>query len=106
MQENLGVKIILLNNNFLGMVRQWQELFHNERYSSTPMINPDFVAIGNAYRIPSRLVTKHEDLDEAIADMLKDNSPYLLVVDVETRGMVYPMIPAGTCVTNVLLGDE
>lgn len=106
MQENLGVKIILLNNNFLGMVRQWQELFHNERYSSTPMINPDFVAIGNAYRIPSRLVTKHEDLDEAIVDMLKDNSPYLLVVDVETRGMVYPMIPAGTCVTNVLLGDE
>lgn len=106
MQEKLGVKIILLNNNFLGMVRQWQELFHKERYSSTPMDNPDFVAIGQAYRIPSRLVTKHEELDGAIAEMLKDDSPYLLVVDVESQGMVYPMVPAGSSVTNVLLGDE
>ena len=106
MQEKLGVKIIVLNNNFLGMVRQWQELFHEERYSSTPMDNPDFVAIAKAYRIESSLVTRHQDLDEAIADMLKDDRPYLLVVDVETQGMVYPMVPAGTCVTNVLLGNE
>jgi acetolactate synthase-1/2/3 large subunit len=106
MQEKLGVKVILLNNNFLGMVRQWQELFHEERYSSTPMQNPDFVAIAKAYNIDSQLVTSHTDLDAAIADMLKDDRPYLLVVDVEKQGMVYPMVPAGTCVTNVLLGDE
>ncbi len=106
MQERIGVKIILLNNNFLGMVRQWQELFHNERYSSTPMENPDFIAIAGAYRINSKLVTDHTKLDEAIADMLKDDEPYLLVVDVETQGMVFPMVPAGACVTNVLLGDE
>ncbi|MBN1462356.1 MAG: biosynthetic-type acetolactate synthase large subunit [Paludibacteraceae bacterium] len=106
MQEKLGVKLIILNNNFLGMVRQWQEMFQNERYSSTPMQNPNFVAIAQAYNIESRLVTKHTDLDEAIADMLSDDRPYVLVVDVEQNGMVYPMIPAGTCVTNVLLGDE
>ena len=106
MQENLGVKVIILNNNFLGMVRQWQELFHQERYSSTPMQNPDFVAIAKAYNLDSTLVTKHTELDAAIADMLKDDRPYVLVVDVEQNGMVYPMVPAGTCVTNVILGDE
>ncbi len=106
MQQNLGVKIILLNNNFLGMVRQWQELFHDERYSSTEMDNPDFVAIAKAYRIESQLVTERSKLDTAIADMLKDDKPYLLVVEVERQGMVYPMIPAGTAVTNVLLGNE
>jgi acetolactate synthase-1/2/3 large subunit len=103
MQKNLGVKIILLNNNFLGMVRQWQELFHNERYSSTEMDNPDFVAIAKAYRIDGQLVTERNQLDAAIDDMLKDDKPYLLVVDVERKGMVYPMIPAGTTVTNVMM---
>lgn len=106
MQSHIGVKVIILNNNFLGMVRQWQELFHNERYSSTKMDNPDFVAIAKAYRINSQLVTQRENLDAAIADMLKDDKPYVLVVEVETQGMVYPMVPAGTCVTNVLLGNE
>lgn len=103
MQENLGVKIILLDNRFLGMVRQWQELFFDERYSFTHMKNPDFVAISKAYNIDSRLVTKREELDDAIADMLKDDKPYVLVVEVEQKGMVYPMIPAGTCVTNIIM---
>jgi acetolactate synthase-1/2/3 large subunit len=106
MQSNIGVKLIILNNNFLGMVRQWQELFHNERYSSTEMDNPDFVAIAKAYRINGHLVTERENIDAAIADMLKDDKPYVLVVEVETKGMVFPMVPAGTCVTNVLLGNE
>lgn len=106
MQNRIGVKIIILNNNYLGMVRQWQELFFNERYSFTEMQNPDFVAIGRAYGIKSRLVKKREGLDEAIQEMLFDDEPYLLVVDVENKGMVYPMIPGGTPVTNVLLGDE
>jgi len=105
MQEQIGVKMIILNNHFLGMVRQWQEMFFDERYSFTEMQNPDFVAIAKAYRIDGTEVHKREDLDDAIADMLKDNKPYLLVVNVEKKGMVFPMVPAGTCVTNILLGD-
>lgn len=103
MQENLGVKMIVLDNRFLGMVRQWQELFFDERYSFTHMQNPDFIAIAKAYNIDGKLVTKREELDGAIADMLKDDKPYLLVVEVEQKGMVYPMVPAGTCVTNIIM---
>ena len=102
MQENIGVKIIVLNNNFLGMVRQWQQLFFNERYSFTPMKNPDFVAIAAAYGISGAEVKQREELDNAISEMLADDKPYLLVVNVENKGMVYPMTPAGTCVTNVM----
>ncbi len=105
MQEQIGVKMIILNNHFLGMVRQWQEMFFEERYSFTEMQNPDFVAIAKAYRIDGTEVLKREDLDAAIADMLKDDKPYLLVVNVEKKGMVYPMMPAGACVTNILLGE-
>ena len=103
MQEQIGVKMIVLDNRFLGMVRQWQELFFEERYSFTKMHNPDFVAIAKAYNIDGKLVTVREDLDAAIADMLKDDKPYLLVVEVEQKGMVYPMVPAGTCVTNIIM---
>ncbi|OQB29738.1 MAG: Acetolactate synthase large subunit [Bacteroidetes bacterium ADurb.Bin174] len=106
MQEKLGVKIILLNNDFLGMVRQWQEMFFDERYSFTEIDNPDFVAIAKAYNIDGTLVTKRKNLDAAIRDMLKDDKPYLLVVNVQKKGMVYPMIPAGASVTDVLLGNE
>lgn len=103
MQEKLGIKMIVMDNRFLGMVRQWQELFFDERYSFTHMDNPDFVAIAKAFNINGKLVTKREELDDAIADMLKDDKPYLLVVEVEQKGMVYPMIPAGTCVTNIIM---
>lgn len=105
MQEKLNVKIIVLNNNFLGMVRQWQELFFHERYSSTPMENPDFVAIAKAYGIASRAVERREELDAAIAEMLGHDGAYLLVANVETCGMVYPMVPAGASVTNMILGE-
>ncbi len=103
MENNIGVKMIVLDNKFLGMVRQWQELFYEERYSFTKMKNPDFVAIGKAYNIDGKLVNEREELDDAIAEMLKDDNPYLLVVNVERKGMVYPMIPAGTSVTNIIL---
>lgn len=106
MQYDINVKIVILNNHFLGMVRQWQELFFDERYSETVMKNPDFVKIAQAYNIESRKVDKREDLDKAIADMLNHKGSFLLDVDVEAKGMVYPMVPAGTCVTNILLGDE
>ena len=105
MQEQIGVKMIILNNHFLGMVRQWQEMFFEERYSFTEMLNPDFVAIAKAYKIDGTEVHVREELDGAIADMLKDDKPYLLVVNVEKKGMVYPMIPTGACITNILFGD-
>jgi len=105
MQSDIGVKMIILNNSFLGMVRQWQELFHQKRYSSTPMLNPDFIAIAKAYRINGKEVSEREELDDAIAEMLKDDKAFLLVVNVEEEGMVYPMTPAGATVTNILLRE-
>ena len=104
MQEQIGVKMIILNNHFLGMVRQWQEMFFEERYSFTEMQNPDFIAIAKAYRIDGTEVHKRDELDAAIADMLKDDKPYLLVVNVEKKGMVFPMIPTGAAVTDIMLG--
>ena len=106
MRENLDVKIILLNNNFLGMVRQWQELFFHERYSFTEMVNPDFVSIAKAYGIAAREVQKREELDEAIQEMVNHKGAYLLVADVERFEMVYPMVPAGATVTNIIMGDQ
>ncbi|MCD8044796.1 MAG: biosynthetic-type acetolactate synthase large subunit [Tannerellaceae bacterium] len=106
MQENLNVKIIVLNNNFLGMVRQWQELFFRERYSATVMTNPDFEAVAKAYGISSRTVEKREELDEAIEEMLNHDGAYLLVANVESHGMVYPMVPAGAAITNIIMGEK
>jgi acetolactate synthase-1/2/3 large subunit len=102
MQEKLNVKIILLNNHYLGMVRQWQELFFNERYSETVMENPDFVAIAKAYRLDARRVERREELDDAIREMLDCDGPYMLVAEVEPCGMVYPMVPAGATLTNMI----
>ena len=106
MQENLNIKMILLNNSFLGMVRQWQELFYQDRYSATVMDNPDFIKIADAYRIAGQKVSDRADLDKAIQTMMDHDGSYLLEVVVEPKGMVYPMIPAGTCVTNVLMSDK
>ena len=103
MQENLGIKMIIMNNNFLGMVRQWQELFYNERYSSTPLVNPDFTTIASAYGIKSRLVNEREELDGAIGEMLADDKSFLLIVNVDMKELIYPMIPAGSSVTNILI---
>lgn len=105
-QEKMDVKIILMNNNYLGMVRQWQELFFQERYSSTPMVNPSFTAIAQAYGIPTRLVNQREELDDAIADMINSTNSYLLVVNVQEKSLVYPMTPAGGAVTTILLNEN
>lgn len=104
METGTTVKIILLNNNFLGMVRQWQEMFFNERYSSTPMKNPDYIKIASAYGIKGRSVHLREELDEAIQEMLQTEGSFLLEVGVVEKGMVYPMTPAGGKVTDILLG--
>jgi acetolactate synthase-1/2/3 large subunit len=102
LQEKLDVKIIILNNNFLGMVRQWQELFFDKRYSATPMCNPDFAALATAYGIRSRRISRRAELDDAIAEMLRPGA-FLLDATVEPQGMVYPMVPAGSCITNMLI---
>jgi acetolactate synthase-1/2/3 large subunit len=106
MQEKLNLKIIVLNNRYLGMVRQWQELFFDKRYSATTMENPDFAAIARAYGIQSRKVSRRDELDEAIAEMLACEGAYMLVAEVETHGMVYPMVPAGAAITNIMMGDK
>ena len=105
MEYNIPVKIVLLNNNFLGMVRQWQELFYDERYSETQMRNPDFIKIADAYGIKGQKVIDRKDLDGAIEEMLAYDGAYLLEVEVETKGMVYPMVPAGGSVSNIMLGN-
>ncbi len=105
MAHKTNVKMILLNNNYLGMVRQWQELFFDERYSETHLENPDFVKIADAYKIKGEKVTERKELDAAIARMLEHDGSYLLEVVVETKGMVYPMVPAGGSVTDILIGN-
>ncbi len=102
-QEKVGVKIILLNNNFLGMVRQWQELFFDYRYASTEMVNPDFQTIAKGYYIPCAKVTERDNLDDAIKTMLETDGPYLLEVVVEKEGNVFPMVPSGAAVDEIRL---
>lgn len=106
MEHDIDVKIIILNNEFLGMVRQWQELFFDERYSETHMKNPDFIKIADAYGIKGKRVEQREDLDTAIKEMIAHNGSFVLEVIVETQGMVYPMIPTGGAVTDILLGEN
>lgn len=94
-QENCAVKIAIINNSFLGMVRQWQELFYEERYSATPMFNPDFVKLAEAYGIPARRVTQRSEIAEAVAFARQTEGPVLIEFVVEKEEMVYPMVPAG-----------
>ncbi|HEY5747255.1 MAG TPA: biosynthetic-type acetolactate synthase large subunit [Chryseolinea sp.] len=103
MQYKIPVKIIVLNNNFLGMVRQWQQLFHGKRYSFTEMQNPDFVKLAEAYSIPARKVEAREDLQGALKEMLDAKTPYFLEVVVGKEDNVFPMVPAGAGVADVLL---
>ena len=103
MQYKIPVKIIVLNNNFLGMVRQWQQLFHGKRYSFTEMQNPDFVKLAEAYSIPARKVEAREDLQGALKEMLAAETPYFLEVVVGKEDNVFPMVPAGAGVSDVLL---
>lgn len=106
MAYNVGVKIILLNNDYLGNVRQWQELFFDSRFSQTPLFNPDFNAIASAYGIRSGKVTRREDLQAAIADMLADDNAYLLNVAIGYNEMVFPMIAAGTSFESIMLSKD
>ncbi len=102
-QYDIDLKIIVLNNNFLGMVRQWQQLFFERRYSFTEMKNPDFVGIAKAYGLASQKVTSREQLEDAIQEMLDHKGPYVLEVVVEKEDNVFPMVPTGASVSDILL---
>ncbi|WP_158839287.1 biosynthetic-type acetolactate synthase large subunit [Polaribacter sp. L3A8] len=102
-QQKAAVKVVVLNNDFLGMVRQWQQLFFDKRYASTEMVNPNFVAIAEGYYIKARKVTKREDLAEAVKEMMESKEAYFLEVCVEKEGNVFPMIPTGASVSDIRL---
>ena len=106
MQEQVGVKIVLLNNNWLGNVRQWQEMFFDRRYSQTRMINPDYKLIAEAYGIRYRAVEERKDLKDAVREMLSDDVPYLLDVHVLESSNVMPMIPPGKGIDQIMLNEK
>jgi acetolactate synthase-1/2/3 large subunit len=102
-QQKAAVKIVVLNNDFLGMVRQWQQLFFDKRYASTEMVNPNFVAIAEGYYIKAKKVTRREELADAVAEMMASKEAYFLEVCVEKEGNVFPMIPSGASVSDIRL---
>ncbi|ULC59334.1 biosynthetic-type acetolactate synthase large subunit [Flaviramulus sp. BrNp1-15] len=102
-QQQVPVKIVVLNNEFLGMVRQWQQLFFDKRYASTEMTNPNFVAIAEGYYIKARKVVKREELADAVKEMIASKESYFLEVCVEKEDNVFPMIPSGASVSDVRL---
>jgi acetolactate synthase-1/2/3 large subunit len=101
-QEGANVKVAIMNNNFLGMVRQWQEFFFEKRYSAVNMVTPDFVKLAEAHGVPARRVTKREEVDEAIEWARKTKGPVVLEFKVEREDAVYPMVPAGAALHEML----
>ena len=102
-QHQVPVKIVVLNNNFLGMVRQWQQLFFEKRYASTEMTNPDFVKIAEGYQLKAERVTDRQNLQSTIDEMIKSKEPYFLEVVVEQEENVFPMVPSGASVSDIRL---
>ncbi len=102
-QYNIPVKIVVLNNNFLGMVRQWQQLFFDKRYSFTEMVNPDFIKIVDGFGIPSKRITERNELQDALQHMYDHEGPYFLDITVEMEENVFPMVPSGDSVSNIRL---
>jgi acetolactate synthase-1/2/3 large subunit len=102
-QNNLPVKIIIFNNNYLGMVRQWQQLFFDNRYSSVELMNPDFVAITKGFGIHAEKVELRQDLNDALDRMLDSKTSYLLEVLVEKEENIFPMVPSGACCAEIRL---
>ena len=102
-QTGSAVKIVVLNNNFLGMVRQWQQMFFDKRYASTELVNPDFVTIAKGYYLEAEKVSERKNLKGAVNRMIKSNKPYFLEVSVEKEDNVFPMIPTGASVSDIRL---
>ncbi len=103
MQSEADVKILILNNQFLGMVRQWQQLFHDKRYSFVDIVSPDYVQVAKGYNIPGNRVEKREELKQAVEDMLNHKGSYLLEIMVGKEDNVFPMVPQGCSVSEIRL---
>jgi acetolactate synthase-1/2/3 large subunit len=103
LQTKINIKIVILNNEFLGMVRQWQELFFDKRYSSTEMINPDFMLLAKAYSIECKKVDKRDQLENAVKEMMEYNGSYFMEVRVGKENNVFPMVPSGASVSEIIL---
>jgi acetolactate synthase I/II/III large subunit len=101
-QENVDINIAIINNGFLGMVRQWQEIFYDKRYQATPMFNPDFCKLAEAYGIPSMRVTRRDQMAESVEFARSVKGPVLIEYSVEKEEMVYPMVPAGADLNQML----
>jgi acetolactate synthase-1/2/3 large subunit len=99
----VNVKIIILNNQFLGMVRQWQQLFHDKRYSFVDIASPDYVMVAKGYRVSGNKVSERKDLQQALQTMLEHDSSYLLEVMVGKEDNVFPMVPQGCSVSEIRL---
>lgn len=106
MQTEIDVKILILNNHFLGMVRQWQQLFHDKRYSFVDIASPNFVQVAKGYNIPGNSINKREDLKNALSTMLNHQGAYLLEVEVGKEDNVFPMVPQGRGVAEIVLSKE
>ena len=106
MEYNVNVKIVILNNNYLGNVRQWQELFFGSRYSQTPLLNPDFIKITEAYGIKGENVASREELQGAVERMISHNGPYVLNVNIDPSNNVFPMIYPGCSITEIMLSPD
>jgi len=102
-QYKLPVKIILLNNQYLGMVRQWQELFFEKRYANTGLTNPDFCKISEGFGVPAKKITERKDLDSSLDELLNSEGPGLLEIEVRQEGNIFPMVPAGASVSDIRL---
>jgi acetolactate synthase-1/2/3 large subunit len=105
-QYNLPVKMVILNNNFLGMVRQWQQLFNDSRYAETHMPTPDFPMLSKAFGIEGSMISEREKLNEALNTMLTHDGPYLLEVKIEKEANVFPMIYPGMAVNEIVLENN
>jgi acetolactate synthase I/II/III large subunit len=103
LQYEVALKIVILNNNFLGMVRQWQHMFFDKRYASTELVNPDFVMISKAFKIPAKKITLREELKDSLFEMLNTDGPYLLEIIVEKQGNVFPMVEPGASISDIRL---
>jgi len=106
MQTEVDVKILILNNHFLGMVRQWQQLFHDKRYSFVDIASPNYVQVAKGYGIPGNSISKREHLKQALSDMLSHNGAYLLEIEVGKEDNVFPMVPQGRGVAEIVLSKD
>ena len=102
-QQKTAVKIVVLNNDFLGMVRQWQQLFFDRRYSSVALTNPDFVKISEGFGVPAKLVTQYSELESSVDEMFEHDGPFLLHIKVLKEENVFPMVPSGASVSDIRL---